>query len=348
MDRLLIHELARITDSPVDRAKAENVHIRCPYYLDPRRHPPGDKGTPTLSVLVNTAGPSSCYCHRCQVAGTLSSVFAQAEADIGGLAAAVAFTAENDQPSFAAALSRARAIRTGAPAEVDRLTYGEWLERYALQCYRNGVPEYLVKRGIIRSDVVKWQIGYDPERGRATFPCRDHRGRLVGISRRAVSPEITPKYHDEPVGQWKRGVFYGENFIDPTREHVRLVEGCTSTVWAARVLPNVLGVLGATTGITPERLRKLRQWARTVTVIYENDEAGRRAVHGWKDPKGKWHPGLKQQLRPYFPVRIASLPGEKDPADVTAAELIRADREARYLAFDKRETPAYNPPPLPT
>jgi len=297
-------------------------------------------------VLVNAAGPSSCFCHRCEAGGTLAFVFAEADKEVGGLSAAAEFAVDNDSPSLKAALSRAKAVRTGE-ADDARAKYAADLERYAMQCRRNGVPEYLLRRGIIRSDVTRWGIGYDPDLGRATFPCWDHRGRLVGISRRAVSEHVHPKYHDEPPGPWKRTVFYGEHNIDPTLEHVRLVEGCTSTVWAARVLPNVLGLLGAGVQITPERLGKLRSWAKTVTLIFEGDEAGRRAVHGYFDKKKRWHPGLKEQLRPYFIIRVAHLPGEMDPADVPAEVLVKADREAEYLTFDRRDVPAYNPPPAP-
>ena len=260
MERQIIKELARICGSPVEREHAENIHIQCPFIGDPLRHPPS-KGSPTLSVLVVPNGESKCICFRCGAQGTLASVFGDAHDVLGGFDHVVEFIRANDRGGLMAALARSRASRVAMPRDGAIEGPSAMLERYVTHCYRTGIDPPSVKKGMTRRDVEQWMVGFDADTGRATFPCWDCRGRLVGVSRRAVG-DILPKYHDLPFSPWKRGVFYGEHRIDTTREHVRLVEGVTSTVFASRLLPNVLGFLGAKSKVGGKRLEKLRQWAR--------------------------------------------------------------------------------------
>ena len=127
-------------------------------------------------------------------------------------------------------------------------------------------------------------------------------------------------------------MFYGENFVDPTREHVYLVEGILDAVFASRVLPNAIALMGANTGIGDERLRKLRRWCRSLTIVLDSDKAGDEAWAGRLDHRGKHQPGLRDKLRKHFPVKVARLPAGEDPASVTAATLLHAVQGAVYLS----------------
>jgi hypothetical protein len=353
MDRPGIHHMAKMYGSPTED-KGGNVMLRCP--LAAATHAKGVNSSPALSVKVDPNGPSLAHCFSCKAGGTLVSIFTEAHGMVGGFSEVVAYLQEADRGGLLSALARSR-FRPGGMMDVERKSGanapGE-LERYTAICSRV-VPDYLVReRGIVRADVDRWLIGFDHELQRATFPCWDEKGYLVGCSRRAVHPKQEPKFYDWP-GPWKDTCFYGEHLIDTSRDHAYLVEGVLGTIFAMRVLPNVLGMLGSKVKMTPERLAKLRRWASAVTLILDADSAGTEAVEGSTDYKGKHHAGLKEILQPYFAVKVAHLPtlwngrAVKDPADVPGDVLAAVAKRAEYLfnLAPKRVAPSYQPPPLP-
>lgn len=298
-------------------------------------------------MKINKLGPSVCYCFSCGISGSIETVFTLAHELLGGFELALEFIRANDKGGLGQALGALAHARVGggdnrrrAPTDIDR---------YAANCSRL-VPTYLTeRRGVIRSDVERWKIGFDPElcpeawngkAGAAVFPCWDEQKKLVGCSRRTVWDGVEPKFYDTP-GVWKSEVFYGEHDLDLTIEEGVLVEGVLGTIFARRVLPNSLGVLGvAGNDLGDVRLTKLRRWFRKLTLLYDNDPVGRNVVDGKLDPKGRWIPGLRQVLRREFVVKVGRLPTEwagrktKDPADYgddTAEVLLRAVRNAEYL-----------------
>lgn len=328
MDRQLIHDLAAILGSKVDDRRG-NVVIQCP--MAPLTHASGMDRNPAMSVKIDPDRQSVVLCYACGVKGTLLRVLEDAnEATSGFYADAVEFVREHDKGGLAGALASLRAgrnrkrdgSRLGAPFDV---------AMYVARCSRS-VPQYLIDRGVVRGDVERWRIGYDEEMRRAVFPVWDEQGILVGAARRTVLPkEVDPiKYYDTP-GLPKDRVFYGENFIDPTREHAYVVEGILDAIFASRVLPNVIALMGVNTGIGHDRLHKLRRWCRSVTLVLDSDKAGDEAWSGRVLPNGKRIPGLRDKLRRHFPVKVAHLPAGEDPASVPAATLLQSVRSAAYL-----------------
>ena len=85
-------------------------------------------------------------------------------------------------------------------------------------------PKYLLDRGF-RKDVLKdWEIGFDTEAQRVTFPVRAANGTLVGFSKRAVWEEQNPKYLH--LGFSKGQHLYGEHLYDAkTSRTVVVTEG---------------------------------------------------------------------------------------------------------------------------
>jgi hypothetical protein len=328
VDRGLIQTLARLYDSPMERPNSANVVLRCPMAAF---HGRGGKGSPSLSVEVRPHSPSRAHCFTCGIGGTLESVFTGASELTPGLEAALTFIVENDKGGLAQALMALRfeADKTSAsgasPLEV---------ERFVARCCRF-IPRYLVERGFIARDFSRWQIGFDPERMRAVFPVWNTDGLIVGTTCRTILPDGVdpPKYRDwpPPFAQVKTRYFYGEHAVDTTLDRVYLVEGPTSAIKASRVLPNVLGMFGASTGITSDRLAKLKRFARRVTLVFDGDTAGREAIYGKTDQFGRYHPGLRETLRKHFVVDVAELPDKQDPASVEPDVLMKAVQGARYL-----------------
>jgi hypothetical protein len=326
MNKDQILTLASILGSKVETRRG-NVLIQCP--MAPLTHASGTDTHPAFSIKVSETESSVCLCFACGTKGPLVKIFAEANEELRCYDDALKFIEEHDKGGFASALARIRCVRTGG-IDPDGPTYFD-SDRYVARCMGR-VPQYLIDRGIAQGDIERWRIGYDPQMQRAVFPVWDVNGHLVGASRRSVLPrEQEPiKYFDTP-GLPKERVFYGEHNIDTTRDRVVIVEGILDAIFASRVIPNVVSLMGVNTGIGPERMKKLRNWCSSVTLLLDADQAGHNAWAGWKDKRGKWHKGLRDKLRQYFPVRIARLPEGEDPASVPAATLLEAVNEAFYL-----------------
>jgi hypothetical protein len=336
MDRDAIFQLARLYGSPSHESSG-NVMMRCP--LGPR-HKSGVDNNPSFSVKIAADEPSVSRCFACGFAGPVRRAFEEAHELTGLFAEALAHIQETDKGGLEGALAGLRRCRsvhvfeTGAGGPTQTV---DGIERYVARAMRY-VPHYLIARGILAADVQKWRLGFDIETMRAVFPIWDEHGVLVGTDRRTVVEETAtnPKYHAWPPGFRKKEYFYGENFIDATRERVYLVEGPMDTIFAARLLPNVLGLLGAHTGIGVARLAKLRRWAKRITFIFDGDEPGHNAVEGYIDEWGKDHPGLRDSLRREFVCDVVTLPPREDPASLIVknqAAFMEAVSRTRYLGF---------------
>jgi len=346
MDRELIKHLATLYGSGVQVRRAD-IHLACPMAGAARpdgqpRHKFGRDDKLAFSVKIDPLGPSVVFCFACGAAGSALSVFEEAHAAVSGLDLAVEFLRENDKGGLSQALAK---LRVGAVSSPGRRRGLADIDRYAAKCASNGVPIYLLERGIVREDVERWRIGFDPDlsptawqgkAGAAVFPVWNEDGALVGAARRTIHPATEPRFFDTP-GEWKGTVFYGEHRIDRTLDHVHIVEGVLGTVFASRVLPNAVGMLGALGHIDGERLDKLRRWCRKITLVLDADRAGREAVDGKFDARGNWIPGLRSALRESFVVKVTRLPEQhegratKDPADIPGAALLDAVRRAEYL-----------------
>jgi len=348
VDRDLILQLAGILGSTKDNEHSANVRLQCP--LAPATHAKGTDRHPAWSVRVVPDGPSPTMCWACDTAGTLEQVLEKAVELVGGpeLEAGLAFVKENDGGGLQAAMTRLRIADRDVKPEKDAIEPWEpkKLSRYVARCGRT-VSQYVLDRGLVAGDIQRWRIGYDEGptlvgqsyiRYRVVFPIWDETGALVGASMRTVVDE-PPKYRDWPMTP-KGDVFYGEHRIDTTRDEVVIVEGILDVVMASRYLPNVVGLLGANTGMGETRLEKLRRWTRRVTLVLDADQAGSEAVEGkvrtWTGRDGKQRqkkdPGLLDILRRHFVVRVAELPAGTDPAELREA-VVPYVRRAKYLGL---------------
>jgi hypothetical protein len=343
MDRSGLLHLASLLGGRFE-TRPNDIHVPCPFAPSARvggghlAHSGGYDRKLGFSIKIDPQGASTAYCHGCAAGGNLLRLLEQANADANGAYAdAVAFVAENDKSGLEGAFAR---LRRQPLEHIDRHSVGldqDELEAYIAGCSRQ-VHQYVVDRGLVRRDVEKHMLGFDAELGRVVLPIWDERGRVVGATRRTVHPDVTPAYYDT-AGLRKADYFYGEHDLDLSRRHVRLVEGPFDRVFASRVLPNVLAVMGAKTGLnkdgySPKRLEKLRRWADTVTILFDPDKAGREAVYGWWTKKGEWIDGLREILRQFLVVKVGWLPEGWDPGEAgrrNPALLLEADRNARYL-----------------
>ncbi len=155
---------------------------------------------------------------------------------------------------------------------------------------------------------------YDRLRGRVTFPIRDARGRILGFGGRVLDPEGEPKYLNGPETSIyrKREVFFGFPLaLEPMRRSGRAVvcEGYFDVVALHRAgVEEAVATCG--TALTPEHARDLKRRTREVVLLFDGDEAGRRAARA----------ALEVLLPVGVRVRDVSLPPGEDPDTLLARE----------------------------
>ncbi len=173
---------------------------------------------------------------------------------------------------------------------------------------------------------------YDRLRGRLTFPIRDARGRVIGFGGRAMAEGQEPKYLNTPESPVfrKREAFYGtSDALAAIRKADRavVVEGYFDRIALARAdVDEALATCG--TSLTEGHARNLRRRTRNVTLLFDGDEAGQRAMER----------SLEVLLPAGLRVHAAQLPPGTDPDDLLASEgasALRAvvDRAASALDF---------------
>jgi len=117
--------------------------------------------------------------------------------------------------------------------------------------------------------------------GRITFPISDRRGRIVGFGARALGDEH-PKYLNSPETEifTKRDLLYG---FPQATEAIRkeqsalVVEGYTDVLMLHQSgIKNVVATLGTAT--TPAHLKILGRHIERAYVLFDPDDAGRRAA----------------------------------------------------------------------
>lgn len=166
-----------------------------------------------------------------------------------------------------------------------RLGYAEDVWR-ALRNYfeRRKIPLALVAQaGLVVSRKEGEEGGdfYDRFRGRLIFPIEDAGGRVVAFGGRIIG-QGEPKYLNSPeTPVFSKGKnLYG---LNRARDDIRmsgyaiLVEGYFDLIALRNVgIVNVLATLG--TALTKEQVGMLRRYTGHVAVLFDADEAGRRAL----------------------------------------------------------------------
>ena len=175
--------------------------------------------------------------------------------------------------------------------------------------------QYVQKRGLTKSIVTRFGIGYAPNswnalvdamrkkgytdeelreadlvgekngrvydrfRNRLMFPIIDVRGNVIGFGGRVLD-DSTPKYlnSNETAIFNKRKNLFGMNFAKKTKEpYMILVEGNVDVVTLHQFgFDNAVASLG--TSLTEEQVTLLSRYTEEVVLTYDGDEAGQRAA----------------------------------------------------------------------
>jgi len=172
-----------------------------------------------------------------------------------------------------------------------------------------------------------YEIGFDREYQRITFPIRDHHGRLVGISGRSTGVGGSRyKIYKQEIAKYVPGyeldkskVLWGAHLLyqtymngSATRLPVAVCEGFKACMWVRQCgYENVVCMMG--TYLSPFQLVLLERLANDVVLFLDNDPPGKRAVR-------------KLLSRDYgFSVRVADYQGlDVSPDDLSEETTVHA------------------------
>ena len=148
---------------------------------------------------------------------------------------------------------------------------------------------------------------YDRFRGRVIFPIKDLHGSVIGFGGRAIADGDNPKYLNSPETTLyqKSQTLFG---LDMAKQAIRkedqaiLVEGYFDQMRATQFgIFNTVATCG--TALTPKQAGILRNYASSVVLVFDSDNAGRSAAEK----------GFEVLHEKGLQVKIVLLPEGKDP-----------------------------------
>lgn len=154
---------------------------------------------------------------------------------------------------------------------------------------------------------------YDRFRGRLMFPISDQRGRPIGFGARALDDGEEPKYlnsPETPLFSKGRGL-YALNLAGPNIRRAKMalvVEGYMDVI-TCHEYGFDFAVASMGTAFTAEQARSLSRLTDTVVTAFDADAAGTQATIR----------GLEILTTAGFKVRVAEIPGGKDPDECLRA-----------------------------
>ena len=215
--------------------------------------------------------------------------------------------------------------------------------RFALKEHlgRHGVPVAdMVEAGLLIAgeDI---PLPYDRFRERVMFPITDWRGRVIAFGGRALSPDAPAKYLNSPeTPLFRKGavLYNGAAARQAAHEGARViaVEGYIDVIAMVRAgFPATVAPLG--TALTEEQLALMWGMADEPVLLFDGDDAGRRAAYRAVDL-------ALPQLKPGKSLLFATLPEGQDPDDLvrvggwTAVEDVLAAAQPLVAVLWARET----------
>jgi len=267
-----LETLFSLMNTKLNRRGGNQYLCRCPF---PHNHASGQDKNPSFSIVFSgiTSG-WKCF-GGCNDKGTIRYLAKKYNEEYGdsrplefirgfddkrsyGERAINKGTYEKEQAKKIARMYK-KAPNFKKPITEDELKY--FLEEY---------PEYALERGIQPKQILKFEIGYDPNEDRMIIPCRDMHEKLMGVSGRAINPEKKPKWKHYP-GMNKELFLYGENFIDIKKSTCFLVEGFFDVIALDRIgVPNVLATMG--TSISEIQMQKIFRFFKNVIFIPDGED----------------------------------------------------------------------------
>lgn len=177
--------------------------------------------------------------------------------------------------------------------------------------------EYLNReRGVSPALIEECGFRWHPRTRRIAIPIRDCKGRLVGISGRAIDQKARPKFlHSE--GFLRDRYLYGEHRLtEGGRGTGIIVEGFFDAIFLWQQGYDAVAIMG--TYLSRMQTEKLVRFFGDVVILPDGDKAGLDGADR-----------MKQDLAKRLPVRIAPIPEGRDPDELSPLDLAEALGEVR-------------------
>lgn len=319
----------------VRRSGPDNIMALCPFH---RKADGREEKTPSFAMSLSKG---LYFCHSCEAKGNLFTFLKK----VGGLDSG---TIEIAYKPILEGVARNIPPPPDPldPKVVSLNPIPEGLLGLFDQC-----PKALSDRGFTEETLKAFEIGFDEEHFRITYPLRDLSGQLVGISGRTVSGAF-PRYkiYDREYTRWglperlnwdKRSVlwnshtFYPEIYLKTEGADVVVVEGFNACMWLVQAgIRQTVALLG--TYLSYEQQWVLERMGGTVYLFLDNNQPG-------------WTGVIKaaEKLIKSLPVKVMRYPSrltsddEAQPDSLTSEEVVKAKEEAldyvRWLSLGEGE-----------
>ncbi|EPR42241.1 DNA primase [Desulfovibrio sp. X2] len=175
------------------------------------------------------------------------------------------------------------ARREAAPEMVDGFGLGAATDDWEGLKRHLAAKGYSAEQGVAAGLLSKNDSGrmYDRFRGRLIFPIQDLSGKVIAFGGRVVG-DGEPKYlnsSDSPIykkGEHLYGLFQARPFMARSRRAL-LTEGYMDVLSLHQFgFQDAVGVLG--TALTPEQVKRLAGFCKRVDLVFDGDNAGRKAA----------------------------------------------------------------------
>lgn len=344
-------DIADLISNYVTLKKRGNTYVGlCPFH---------NEKTPSFTVYDDT---QSFYCFGCGVGGDAVSFVKKIEnldyVDAVKLLAQRAGMQMPEESTYDDTLSKLRR----KILEINRAT-ARFYHSYMMSDRGKVGLDYFLSRGLSRKTIQHFGLGYAPDdwhslerhlhslgfkqiemqaagvikqgkRGyydtfvnRVMTPIIDVRGNVIAFGGRVLD-DSKPKYinSSETLVYKKTYELFGLNFAKDSKEDsLILCEGYMDVI-AMHQAGFTNAVAGCGTALTPEQVRLISRYAKEIILIYDNDEAGQKALNKAI--------GLFEQTD--MKISIPRLSGGKDPDEIIRK--LGRDRFASMLDNSSSET----------
>jgi DNA primase len=307
LDKESIEELLREIN-PGAKLDEINGWVSCSCPLAEWTHEKGSDSSPSFGIRIDPEGISRFNCFTCHQHGDLPKLLKKLSRYTGEDYSSMISSVEVDDllggPLPEWGKKQKRAEKLGEPVDENLV--------YAYEEAR-GHP-YLRDRGVSNSVVDQFGIVIDPDNRGATrilIPVRHVTGELYGFIGRATDDYTNPKVRDYN-GLPKRLLLLGMNHaINDNRGYTILVEGPFDALRLWSLGYPAVAAMHST--LTDAQAAILRNHARSLIVLFDNDQAGREGRNV-----------VAEKMKKYMPVLKTAYPkGYNDPGELNEKHMRR-------------------------